>query len=187
LLSQWCGAHPLFWKNIADLEHPGQIQRLTFPKSHSKQGFHDARKAQWGDIFPFAPKGKAIERTRGVRRLNKVQPEPEPDAEAVMDELLGRTDVGAKQKGKGKNKRVTRTDATLPLSAGMLDEGLYEEHDGMEEMEHEGVEGIEREDLEVDGGDEVLVWRSGGPLMISRGEQRRSMSSIARTVPTQYG
>ncbi|WWC86944.1 3-methyl-2-oxobutanoate hydroxymethyltransferase [Kwoniella dendrophila CBS 6074] len=61
----------------------GNIQRLTFSKSHSKQGYHDARKSSWGDIFPHAPKATPVIRTRGVRRLTK----PVKDDE-VLDELL---------------------------------------------------------------------------------------------------
>ncbi|WWD00559.1 3-methyl-2-oxobutanoate hydroxymethyltransferase [Kwoniella sp. B9012] len=49
----------------------GNIQRLTFSKSHSKQGYHDARKSSWGDIFPHIPKATPVVRTRGVRRLSK--------------------------------------------------------------------------------------------------------------------
>lgn len=34
----------------------GQIMRMTIPKSQGKQPFYDARKANWGDIFPHEPK-----------------------------------------------------------------------------------------------------------------------------------
>lgn len=47
---------------------------MTFAKSHSKQGYHDARKATWGDLFPHEPKGKEVKRDRGVRRLLPVTP-----------------------------------------------------------------------------------------------------------------
>lgn len=49
----------------------GTIQRQTYAKSHSKQGYHDARKAAWGDLFPHTPKGKQVERERGIRKLAK--------------------------------------------------------------------------------------------------------------------
>ncbi|WRT64791.1 3-methyl-2-oxobutanoate hydroxymethyltransferase [Kwoniella shivajii] len=61
----------------------GNIQRLTYSKSHSKQGYHDARKSSWGDIFPHTPKATPVVRTRGVRRLNKTQNDDE-----VLNELL---------------------------------------------------------------------------------------------------
>ncbi|WVQ98051.1 3-methyl-2-oxobutanoate hydroxymethyltransferase [Kwoniella sp. CBS 9459] len=62
----------------------GNIQRMTFSKSHSKQGYHDARKSSWGDIFPHQPKSTPIIRTRGVRRLSKAEQEDE----GVIEELL---------------------------------------------------------------------------------------------------
>ncbi|WWC67921.1 3-methyl-2-oxobutanoate hydroxymethyltransferase [Kwoniella pini CBS 10737] len=61
----------------------GNIQRLTFSKSHSKQGYHDARKSTWGDIFPHTPKSTPVIRTRGVRRLTK----PVKD-DQVLSELI---------------------------------------------------------------------------------------------------
>ncbi|KAI0639869.1 mitochondrial small ribosomal subunit Rsm22-domain-containing protein [Trametes polyzona] len=36
----------------------GQIMRMTIPKSQGKQPFYDARKSEWGDIFPHEPKNK---------------------------------------------------------------------------------------------------------------------------------
>ncbi|TFY79446.1 hypothetical protein EWM64_g4571 [Hericium alpestre] len=34
----------------------GKIMRLTIPKSQGKQPYYDARKSDWGDLFPHAPK-----------------------------------------------------------------------------------------------------------------------------------
>ncbi|CAK7215167.1 37S ribosomal protein S22 [Sporothrix bragantina] len=34
----------------------GQIERWTVPKSRGKQAYHDARKAQWGDLWPLGAK-----------------------------------------------------------------------------------------------------------------------------------
>lgn len=36
--------------------------RLTIPKSQGKQPFYDARKSNWGDIFPHPPKNRPLER-----------------------------------------------------------------------------------------------------------------------------
>ncbi|KAI0673595.1 mitochondrial small ribosomal subunit Rsm22-domain-containing protein [Trametes maxima] len=36
----------------------GEIMRMTIPKSQGKQPFYDARKSEWGDIFPHEPKNK---------------------------------------------------------------------------------------------------------------------------------
>lgn len=48
----------------------GNIQRLTYAKSHSKQVYYDARKSAWGDLFPHEPKSKLV-RKRGIRKLIK--------------------------------------------------------------------------------------------------------------------
>ncbi|ODN85256.1 3-methyl-2-oxobutanoate hydroxymethyltransferase [Cryptococcus wingfieldii CBS 7118] len=64
----------------------GNIQRITFSKSLSKQSYHDARKASWGDLFPHSPKAKPVIRDRGIRRLN--QPENFEDSDALIAELL---------------------------------------------------------------------------------------------------
>ncbi|KAF8167449.1 mitochondrial small ribosomal subunit Rsm22-domain-containing protein [Crassisporium funariophilum] len=40
----------------------GKIMRLTIPKSQGKQPFYDARKSNWGDIFPHIPKNRPLER-----------------------------------------------------------------------------------------------------------------------------
>lgn len=36
--------------------HIGKILRMTVPKSQGKQPFYDARKSEWGDLFPHEPK-----------------------------------------------------------------------------------------------------------------------------------
>ncbi len=142
---------------------------MTYPKSHSKQGYHDARKAQWGDLFPFPPKGKAVERTRGVRKLTKLQPDPNP--EGVIDELFGRTEMAGRRKGKG--KRMLRGEEMVPRIGDLSDEGLG---GGMAQDQDVDV------DVDVDDADQVLFWRSGdegGHSTISRTGQRRGLSSFA--------
>ncbi|KAJ9118646.1 hypothetical protein QFC22_003866 [Naganishia vaughanmartiniae] len=60
---------------IMDTCHPsGSVVRLTVAKSDTKQIYHDARKSSWGDLFPHRPKAAEIERTRGIKKLNKVKP-----------------------------------------------------------------------------------------------------------------
>ena len=146
--------------------HLGHIQRLTYPKSHSKQGYHDARKAQWGDLFPFAPKGKEVVRTRGVRRLTKIV--PEEGGEGLMDELLGRQTSGPQDKGtKGKKRRASR--GMRSDDEAILVEGEMEEGRGVAEAD----------------GEETIVWRSGNgekeAMDYSQNGQRREMSTIAHT------
>ncbi|KAJ2827152.1 37S ribosomal protein S22 [Coemansia erecta] len=38
----------------------GKIERWTYTKIHSKQGYRDARKASWGDLFPHQPKSAVV-------------------------------------------------------------------------------------------------------------------------------
>ncbi|KAI0361117.1 Rsm22-domain-containing protein [Trametes cingulata] len=45
----------------------GQIMRMTIPKSQGKQPFYDARKSEWGDLFPHEPKNKPQVRSQSTR------------------------------------------------------------------------------------------------------------------------
>ncbi|KAI0334478.1 hypothetical protein GY45DRAFT_1318524 [Cubamyces sp. BRFM 1775] len=45
----------------------GQIMRMTIPKSQGKQPFYDARKSEWGDLFPHEPKNKPQVRAQSSR------------------------------------------------------------------------------------------------------------------------
>lgn len=66
--------------------HPtGAIVRQTVAKSQSKQAYYDARKVNWGDLFPHPSKGKETVRDRGIKRLNKVQ-QPEGVQSQVAEE-----------------------------------------------------------------------------------------------------
>ncbi|KAJ1948461.1 37S ribosomal protein S22 [Linderina macrospora] len=38
----------------------GNVERWTFTKSHDKQAYRDARKANWGDLFPHEPKSAVV-------------------------------------------------------------------------------------------------------------------------------
>jgi hypothetical protein len=60
--------------------------RQTVAKSHSKQAYYDARKVNWGDLFPHPSKGKDTVRDRGIKRLNKVE-HPEGVQVAEDDDL----------------------------------------------------------------------------------------------------
>lgn len=53
----------------------GNVQRWRVAKSHGKQEYYDARKLNWGDLYPHAIMGKTEIRDRGVRRLAKEQVE----------------------------------------------------------------------------------------------------------------
>ena len=64
---------------------------MTIPQSHSKQGYYDARKAFWGDLFPHQPKGRVVPRRRGVKRLvsSAEMPGSEEEAQEWMNEIFG--------------------------------------------------------------------------------------------------
>lgn len=73
----------------------GKIMRMTVPKSQGKQPYYDARKSEWGDIFPHPPKNRPQERFQPPARM--------ADGEAPVQ--TGH-DIG-KRKLKGMKKPVT--------------------------------------------------------------------------------
>ncbi|ORX38824.1 ketopantoate hydroxymethyltransferase-domain-containing protein [Kockovaella imperatae] len=85
-----CDANGELWAmwGYAELVLIGKIQRITIAKSHSKQGYHDARKATWGDLFPHKPKAKAVIRERGIKKLSPVDHAQGEDSGALFEEIL---------------------------------------------------------------------------------------------------
>ncbi|KAF7307293.1 3-methyl-2-oxobutanoate hydroxymethyltransferase [Mycena indigotica] len=57
----------------------GKVIRMTIPKSQGKQPFYDARKSEWGDLFPHPPKNPAQERYQPLRVNGKARPIRHPD------------------------------------------------------------------------------------------------------------
>ena len=88
---------------------------MTIPKSHSKQGYHDARKSHWGDIFPHEPKnGKVIVRSRGLKRLSPVsEVENDEDAGAFWDDLLD-----AEEGSSAEEMALLRADPEVQYTTG---------------------------------------------------------------------
>ncbi|WVO16516.1 3-methyl-2-oxobutanoate hydroxymethyltransferase [Cryptococcus depauperatus] len=131
----------------------GNIQRITFAKSHSKQGYHDARKSSWGDIIPHTPKSKPIVRTRGVRRL-------------------------IKNRNEGNEDEILREIMAASLEEEMDSQTIINQSDDLKELELMGIEipqaqigkekGIERND--------VTTWSSSKESPFSTG-QRRELST----------
>ncbi|KAG8834787.1 37S ribosomal protein S22 [Serendipita sp. 399] len=87
----------------------GQIARIVIPKSQGKAEYYDARKSDWGDLFPHEPKNGEAIRKRGIRKLGSVDEgdgETEDDVsmeqiQALLESLDG---------GKGKNSNSMRKD-----------------------------------------------------------------------------
>ncbi|KAL1411722.1 cell wall biogenesis and architecture protein [Vanrija albida] len=66
----------------------GNLERLTVARSHGKQTYYDARKTNWGDLWPHKIKGKTVVRDRGIRLLSK---EKEVEVSSI-DQLLKATE-----------------------------------------------------------------------------------------------
>jgi ribosomal protein RSM22 (predicted rRNA methylase) len=68
----------------------GNIGRIVIPKSQGKQVYYDARKAGWGDLFPYDSKHREVVRSRGVRRLEAVESHKttEDDPMSTLQQIL---------------------------------------------------------------------------------------------------
>lgn len=75
----------------------GSIARITIPRSQGKQAYYDARKANWGDAFPHAPRITPLVRTRGIRKLGPVFAPTTSDGAGVESSSLDVDDGAAKE------------------------------------------------------------------------------------------
>jgi hypothetical protein len=80
LIALFRSARLTFFNSILAL---GSIARITIPRSQGKQAYYDARKANWGDAFPHAPRITPLVRTRGIRRLGPVPTQSSADGSNV--------------------------------------------------------------------------------------------------------
>ncbi|OXG74970.1 3-methyl-2-oxobutanoate hydroxymethyltransferase [Cryptococcus neoformans Gb118] len=138
----------------------GNIQRLTYTKSHSKQSYHDARKSSWGDLFPHTSKGKPVIRTRGVRRLAKSG--NSEDADVIISELLSAS-----------------LEEEMELEKAM--EAV--EVDELKELEMLGIKIPRAEVSKEKQNDDVLMWQSNKNGPFASG-QKRSYSTLTSTRST---
>ncbi|KAJ1667523.1 37S ribosomal protein S22 [Coemansia sp. RSA 1813] len=76
----------------------GRIERWTFTKAHNKQAYRDARKANWGDLIPHAPK------TIVVRPQFK--PPPPAGSDPAVNRKVRRSDFASFTKDK---QQLTKT------------------------------------------------------------------------------
>lgn len=67
----------------------GNLERLTVARSHGKQAYHDARKTNWGDLWPHEIKGKTSVRERGLRLLTKTPALQVADVDQMIKEVEG--------------------------------------------------------------------------------------------------
>ncbi|KAH8099692.1 mitochondrial small ribosomal subunit Rsm22-domain-containing protein [Cristinia sonorae] len=83
----------------------GKIMRMTVPKSQGKQPFYDARKSDWGDMFPHDPKNRPQVRfeaqTLGRRSRNNPAETKNgrPSSEALLNSAM------EKEKGRLRRER----------------------------------------------------------------------------------
>ncbi|KAK8847388.1 3-methyl-2-oxobutanoate hydroxymethyltransferase [Kwoniella newhampshirensis] len=140
----------------------GNIQRLTFSKSHSKQGYHDARKSSWGDLFPHESKATPVIRTRGVRRLRKAEKEED---EGLVQEIL-----------------AAGLEEELESEKDFLAGRLGTESD-LDELERLGIKPPTAKVISggvTHQGEDVTFWRSGDIGPFGQHGQKRQFSSAAR-------
>ncbi|KAG8731298.1 37S ribosomal protein S22 [Ceratobasidium sp. 428] len=117
--------------------HEGSIARITIPKSQGKQAYYDARKANWGDAFPHAPRIPPQIRTRGIRRLGPFVPNDEAGKE---DETRQTKDRG-RPNGKGSREARSYEDIdsedwinaeagklSLEIQTKIMEEGAERKH-----------------------------------------------------------
>ncbi|KAF8587148.1 hypothetical protein K439DRAFT_1407953 [Ramaria rubella] len=77
----------------------GTIMRMTFPRSQGKQIYYDARKSNWGDLFPHTPKHRPVLRYTGSKpkasRLDPLSNDDDPEGrldstdEKMWNRLMG--------------------------------------------------------------------------------------------------
>jgi ribosomal protein RSM22 (predicted rRNA methylase) len=106
---------------ILDVCSPtGKILRSTIPKSQGKQPYYDARKSDWGDLFPHAPKNKPVERHIPEDKKSKDKGKGGGEHQAKGTDIgkrgvrMGKEDTkerpgyGAMSEGRQKGKKETR-------------------------------------------------------------------------------
>lgn len=105
----------------------GEIQRMTVPKSHSKQGYHDARKVNWGDLFPHEPKGKVLTRHRGIRHLISPTAITRPKSLGPAEPVANEDELQAyDQEDEATLKDLTDWGVVFNLGGGVTSEKIQE-------------------------------------------------------------
>lgn len=98
----------------------GSIERWTVPKSFSRQAYHDARKARWGDLWALGAKTRvrrAVRLGRGVKEGERV-PNDDGVRAARAAALNGYVDAKGRKRGKAKPRVV---------ELGMSETGAFQE------------------------------------------------------------
>lgn len=94
----------------------GDIARIVIPRSQGKQEYYDARKAEWGDLFPHEPRNGEVIRKRGIRRLESISSTssplelPKEDMEELQKLLSGTTKGAFAQREHERMPRMDKND-----------------------------------------------------------------------------
>lgn len=98
----------------------GSIERWTVPKSFSRQAYHDARKARWGDLWALGAKTRvrrAVRLGRGIKEGERV-PDDAGVRAARAAALNGYVDAKGRKHGKARPRVV---------ELGMNERGAFQE------------------------------------------------------------
>ncbi len=126
----------------------GDIERWVVPKSFSRQAYHDARKAAWGDLWALGAKTRTVRRVRlgrgdvtagdgGVRAKAAAAAAKGRKGRKVIDITMDpRTGVTARERGRVEPQRRTKGGKTARLG-DLMDELLEDEK---EELDEEDLE-----------------------------------------------
>lgn len=97
----------------------GAIERWTVPRSFSKQAYHDARKARWGDLWALGAKTRVRRQVRLGKRKGQAAAAAADGAEAAKkgsDNRFG----GGKQQQPGGNRRNKVVELTVEPGKGVV-------------------------------------------------------------------
>ncbi|EFX01860.1 37S ribosomal protein rsm22 [Grosmannia clavigera kw1407] len=103
----------------------GQLERWTVPRSLSRQAYHDARKARWGDLWALGAKTRVVRAAR-VGRAG-AGGSGKPDKPRVIDVSVNATGiVGAAERerrsGERRSKKSRRLQERRDLLADLLED-----------------------------------------------------------------
>ncbi|EAQ89562.1 hypothetical protein CHGG_06181 [Chaetomium globosum CBS 148.51] len=129
----------------------GQIERWVVPKSFSKQAYHDARKADWGDLWALGAKTRSVRQVRlgkggvdtgdgGVRsRAAAANPKKLKVVDVNVHPQFGI--IGAKERGRAAPERRTKGGRRVKLDDIMEKMGIDQVEDPDEKEDDEFMRG----------------------------------------------
>ncbi|KAN0060225.1 37S ribosomal protein S22 [Thecaphora frezii] len=133
----------------------GNIERFTIAKSAGRQAYQDARKSQWGDLFPHRAKnGKTFIRTLGPEAAAIIERRLEQARNGAADDeavVLRLNDKKVKQQRKLEEQRrlkeaVLRKPALAPTQYGAFKQESFVE----DEDEDDVMQGLFESDEEAE-------------------------------------